>query len=676
LLFVSLFILVQIATYAAVYLVTSRNLDGQASQHLLYSSETFSRSMRERTDKLAEGARVLSNDFGFRQAVATEDTATVTSALTNLAGRIGAQRAMLISLDQKVVADNGPIGALTGRDFPMPALIAHADERGQSTAFIKINRQLYDFVLVPVLAPVPIAWVGLGIRLDDQEAASIRQLLPRGIDISFLHRGGGSNWTLLASTLKFAPVEVTWRLAERGDKLKRQPVRLDMGDEDYLALAVDLPGDGGAGSTLALLQYSFEAAYSPYRTLAYALLVLLGIGMVVLAYGSVGVARGVSRPLRELAEAADKVARGDYRPVVLRGSRDEFGQLASTFNQMVANIQEREQKILFQAEHDAETGLPNLRKLEAILRDYVAADPNQAVSAVAVAVERLSEVRNTFGYTTWERLITLIASRLRDSVPPDAIIARVSTASFVIALPGLDAVPARRVGERILSSFAQPFPIDAFNIDSNGFVGVASYPEHAVTAELLVQRASTAVIQAQSEGVYVSVYNPQRDSNTAERLSLMGDLRKGLANHEVQFYYQPKIDLLTNRMTHVEALVRWNHPKLGFLPPDKFIGLAEQTGHIGYLTAWGLEAAIRQCGEWHRKGYPIVTAVNLSAHDLTNRTLPATVARLLRLHQAHPSWLVLELTENALMRDPELAGLPLKGGPVSMLVHGRPLCQR
>lgn len=657
LLFVSLFILVQFATYVAVYLVTDRNLEGQARQHLLYSSETFSRTMRERTDKLAEGARVLSTDFGFRQAVATEDTATVISALSNLAGRIGAQRAMLISLDQTVLADNRPGEALTGRPFPKSRLIDHADEHGKSAAFIELNSQLYDFVLVPVLAPVPIAWVGLGIRLDDREASNIRQLMPQGIDISFVHHDSGGDWRVLASTLKLDPGDVSRHLTQDGDALKRQPVWISMGGDDYLALAVELPDDAGAGAggTLALLQYSFEAAFSPYRTLVYALLVLLAIGMVVLAYGSVGVARSVSRPLRELAEAAAKVARGDYRPLALRGSRDEFGQLASTFNQMIGNIQDRERKITFQAEHDTETGLPNLRKAEAILQDYVATDPGRTVSVVVVAVERVNEVRNTFGFATWERLIALMAPRLRDAAPSGAILARASTTSFIMVLPGIDTPAARLLADRILSSFGTPFAIDAFNIDSNAQLGVASYPEHAQSAEQLIQRASTAVIQAQGEGVQVAVYDPERDSNTAERLSLMGDLRKGLANREVQFYYQPKIDLASSRMTHVEALVRWNHPTLGFLPPNEFIDLAEQTGHIGYLTAWGLETAIRQCGEWHRQGYAITTAVNLSAHDLADRTLPLTVARLLRQSDVHPSWLVLELTESAVMKDPERA---------------------
>jgi diguanylate cyclase (GGDEF)-like protein len=657
LLFVSLFILVQIATYAAVYVVTDSNLDDQARQHLVYSSETFSRTIRERTDKLTEGARVLSTDFGFRQAVATEDTATVNSALANLAGRIGAQRAMLISLDHTVQADSRPANSLTGKPFPIPDLVQHADENGKSAAFIEIDGQLYDFVVVPVpvLAPVAIAWVGLGIRMDDREAANLRQLMPQGIEISFVHRRGTEPWTVLASTLPLKPEDVAENLSADGSDMKHQPTRLSVAGQDYLALAVGLPDDAGAGGTLALLQYSFETAFSPYRTLIYALLALLAIGMVALAYGSVAVARSVSRPLRQLAEAAGKVAGGVYQPVELRRSRDEFGQLAASFNQMVANIDEREQKILFQAEHDPETGLPNRRKFEALLQEFIANGTAATVSVVVVTIDRVNEVRNTFGFATWEMLIALIGPRLREIMPESGMLARLSTVSFIVALPGLTTAQARGVAGQVQAGFDEPWTVGGFTIDSNAHLGIANYPEHAGSADALIQRASTAVIQAQTAGAGIGIYDSERDSNTAERLSLMGDLKKGLGNDEVQFHYQPKIDLATNTMRQVEALVRWNHPTLGFLPPADFIGLAEETGHIGYLTAWALETAIRQCGDWQIQGHAIKAAVNLSAHDLADRTLPFTVARLLKKYQVSPALLALEVTESAVMKNPEQA---------------------
>ena len=655
LLFVSLFILVQIATYAAVYMVTDSNLDDQARQHLVYSSETFSRTIRERTDKLTEGARVLSTDFGFRQAVATEDTATVNSALSNLAGRIGAQRAMLISLEQTVLADSRPTDSLTGKAFPIPGLVHYADEHGKSAAFIEMDGQLYDFVVVPVLAPVAIAWVGLGIRMDDREAANLRQLMPQGIEISFVHHKGSGPWSVLATTLPLKPDDVAAPLAPGGAGLNGRPVRLTVDGRDYLALAATLPDDAGAGGTLALLQYSFEAAFSPYRTLIYALLALLAIGMVVLAYGSLAVARSVSRPLRQLAEAAGNVAGGVYQPVVLQRSRDEFGQLAASFNQMVANIDEREQKILFQAEHDSETGLPNRRKFETLLEEFIAGGQEKTMSVAVVTVDRVNEVRNTFGFATWEKLIAQLGPRLRDTTPEAGMVARISTVSFIVALPGLTTAQARGVAERIQAGFDEPLTIDAFTIDSNAHLGIANYPEHASSAEALIQRASTAVIQAQTAGAGIGVYDSERDSNTAERLSLMGDLKRGLGNDEVHFHYQPKIDLTTDTMRQVEALVRWSHPTLGFLPPVDFIGLAEETGHIGYLTAWALEAAIRQCGEWQRQGHAIKVAVNLSAHDLADRTLPFTVARLLKKYQVSPALVALEVTESAVMKNPELA---------------------
>lgn len=587
LLFVSLFILVQIATYAAVYLVTVRNLDGEASRHLSYSGEIFTRAMQERTDMLADGAAVLSNDFGFREAVATDDDPTIISALSNLAGRIGADRSFLIGLDRQVRADTGTSAPLVGQAFPMSGLLDHAEQHGRAVAIRELDGQLYDFVVVPVLAPVTIAWVGLGIRLDDAEARAVRDLMPQGMEVAFLD-ASGSGPQVLASSMPLLSPDLPAVLPRSGG-----PASLELAGGEYLARAIDLRDDDGAIGATALLQYSMDVAFSPYRALIYALRALLAVGMAVLAWSSTLVAGSVSRPLRLLADAAGKVSRGDYQPVALTPSGDEIGQLTDSFNRMVTSIEERERTITYQAEHDSETGLPNRRKFEALLNMFIETSPRQSISVVVVTVERVNEVRNTFGFSTWERLIGLIGPRLIDSASGAGMIARLSTVSFIIAFPELDVAAARRAADDLRGGFEQPFIIDAFTIDSNAQIGIANYPDHAMTAEGLVQKASIAVMQGQASGASVSVYDPERDSHTAQRLSLMGDLKKGLAAGEVLFYYQPKIDLKRGVMSHVEALVRWRHPKLGFIPPDEFITLAEQTGHIGHLTAWALESAIR-----------------------------------------------------------------------------------
>lgn len=663
LLFTTLFILVQLATYMAVYQVTTRNLEGQISEHLIYSAETFNRTMQLRTDRLIDGASVLSTDFGFREAVATRDASTIRSALDNLGKRIGAHRAVLLDLDQTVLADTHGEQSLAGRKFPAPDLVDGADRNRAANAFIVMEDALYDFVIVPVLAPVPVAWVGIGILIDDRETSHIAGAMPDGMDISFVltHSGISSEGParFLATSLGNPPADLAQGLAGNPDHAINMPERLTIDGAPYLTLTTPLETAGNNGDVVALIQYSLNVAFSPYRPLVYALLVLLGLGAVVLACGSVFVARGVSRPLRLLTESAAKISVGNYHPVQLERSDDEFGQLAQGFNHMIDGIDERERKILFQAEHDSETGLPNRLKfeglLEQLLRPRDSDTPCPPFSVIVVSVGRVNEVRNTLGYRTGEDLISLIGPRIRQNAIAAKMVARLSNVSFILALPGFGVDATLDVARKIKGGFDQPFMIGDITIDCGAEIGIANYPIHATTVDALIQKASIAVVQAANSTENIAVYNHETDSHAAERLSLMGELREGLLRNEVQFYYQPKIDLRLDRMTHVEALARWIHPKRGFVPPDEFVTLAEQTGHINLLTNWALDTAIGQCGTWHRRGLPVRTAINLSARDLTNKTLPYTIERCLDRHGVDPCWLVLEVTESAVMQDPEMA---------------------
>src|SRR4029077_15037065 len=158
----------------------------------------------------------------------------------------------------------------------------------------------------------------------------------------------------------------------------------------------------------------------------------------------------------------------------------------------------------------------------------------------------------------------------------------------------------------------------------------------------------------QTRSVY-AIYNAKHDQHSPRRLSLMGELRQAIDNNQLLLYYQPKIDLRTGRANGVEALVRWQHPQYGFIPPDQFIAPAEQTGLIEPFTRWVLNTAIRQCEAWHRAALPLTVSVNLSARNLHNPQLPDQVADLLRNYGLAASHLVLEITESAIMVDPVYA---------------------
>jgi EAL domain-containing protein (putative c-di-GMP-specific phosphodiesterase class I) len=183
-------------------------------------------------------------------------------------------------------------------------------------------------------------------------------------------------------------------------------------------------------------------------------------------------------------------------------------------------------------------------------------------------------------------------------------------------------------------------------------IGVALYPEHGAEAGVLFRRADIAMNISKQAGVPYTVYDPAQDKHSPQRLALMGELHHAIEHNELLLFYQPKINLKTRRILGVEALVRWQHPYRGMIPPDQFILPAEQTGLIHPLTQWVLAAGMRQCKAWREAGMALTVSVNLSARNLLDMKLPGQVAELLRMTGVSAEWMTFEITESAIMADP------------------------
>jgi EAL domain-containing protein (putative c-di-GMP-specific phosphodiesterase class I) len=186
-------------------------------------------------------------------------------------------------------------------------------------------------------------------------------------------------------------------------------------------------------------------------------------------------------------------------------------------------------------------------------------------------------------------------------------------------------------------------------------IGIALYPEHGQDTNSLVQSADVAMYAAKKSHTEWAVYAADPDRLSPRRLSLVGELRRGIAGNQLLLHYQPKIDLRTMQLDGAEALARWQHPREGLIPPKNFIPLAERTGLIGPLSLWTLEAALQQCQAWHEADLPLPVAVNLAPENLRDEQLVETMVRLLELVGAPPSWLTVEMTEGALMTNPAAA---------------------
>jgi diguanylate cyclase (GGDEF)-like protein len=313
------------------------------------------------------------------------------------------------------------------------------------------------------------------------------------------------------------------------------------------------------------------------------------------------------------------------------------------------------EKLGYDATHDSLTGLSNRGYLSRQI-DHVLSTAGHEAAVLLLDLDRFKEVNDALGHDVGDRLLTVVGDRLRHSLPTGATVARLGGDEFAVLLPDLPGGPdgVAELAEQVADTLAQPVQFEEATLTPEASIGVAVTSRANPQADLLRQ-ADTAMYEAKANDRRVAVYGPEMDRGRIERLALVADLRQSLSTHPEQFvlHYQPKIDLETGTVPSVEALVRWNHPTLGVVPPDRFIPLAESTGLIRKLTPLVLEVALRECANWSAEGITISVAVNLSAQNISDPGLPQRVARALTDAGVPAERLILEITESSVMGDPE-----------------------
>jgi diguanylate cyclase (GGDEF)-like protein len=312
-----------------------------------------------------------------------------------------------------------------------------------------------------------------------------------------------------------------------------------------------------------------------------------------------------------------------------------------------------------EALHDALTGLPNRaalqRQLSAALDDL--ADGRSPGAAVMILdLDRFKEVNDTLGHHHGDQLLIEVGTRLRTAIGDSGLVARLGGDEFAVLLPGIDDEDhAVRVGRRLLRSLEQPVSLDGLEVEVGGSLGLALAPSHATDPAALLKRADMAMYDAKAATGGLRVYEPDEDSDNPRRLMLVSELRTALNNDRIEVHVQPQARMATGDVVSVEALVRWNHPELGFVPPDEFIPVAERSGLVGLVTTLVLDQSLAAVADWRRQGVDLSVAVNLSTRSLHDADLVDEVSRLLRRHGVPASRLTLEVTESSVMADPARA---------------------
>lgn len=307
----------------------------------------------------------------------------------------------------------------------------------------------------------------------------------------------------------------------------------------------------------------------------------------------------------------------------------------------------------YKASYDLLTGLANRQSFGEHLEKAVARvrRDGTGLAVVLADLDRFKEVNDTLGHHQGDALLVEVGRRLVEALREADIVARLGGDEFTAILVGVDRAGAEAAACRIAAALAAPIELGDLSVGVEASIGVACYPDHGVEADELLRHADVAMYTAKQGGISHKFYDPANNAFQSERLALFGELRHALSCDQLVLHYQPKVDLRLDEVVGVEALVRWQHPRLGLLAPAQFIPLAEATGLVRALTAWVAARALAQCAEWRASGMDLPVSVNASARDLVDKDFPDRVAGWLSEAGVPADRLVVELTESALMSD-------------------------
>jgi diguanylate cyclase (GGDEF)-like protein len=322
--------------------------------------------------------------------------------------------------------------------------------------------------------------------------------------------------------------------------------------------------------------------------------------------------------------------------------------LFATLFRIVAGASRR---LRHQALHDALTGLPNRTLLHRRAERALRGDGLGAI--LLIDLDRFKEVNDTLGHDYGDELLVEVAARLEGALRRGDTLARLGGDEFAVLLDGLSHRGAvADLAGRLQDALRRPIALRGVAVELEASIGAALYPEHGATVGALLQRADVAMYEAKRGRHGIVTYSADRDPYSADRLGLLAELRRAIEADELVLHYQPKVALRTGEVIGVEALVRWEHPTRGLLPPDQFVPLAERTGAVSDLTRWVVDAALAQHRTWRDEGVDLPVAVNLAAANIVDVTLPDAIAGLLERHGVAGDRLECEISEHTVMADP------------------------
>jgi diguanylate cyclase (GGDEF)-like protein len=621
---------------------------------------------------LISAATVLTEDFGFKEAIATNDSATIVSVLNNQSERISADIMAVFTLTGETISQSSGLSFNDGITDMGTAINKIIADGGLST-IQEFNGKLYQTLFLTVDAPQPIAITMIGFEINQPLVERVSSLTTLDVTIAF-------NNNLVKNVNSQTDTSKTTSSASTASKnntpsylttLKHESLVTLLGNseldsselidnknpynkrENFATKRLYLT-DYPEFSGYILLTHDTDILFKEFDVLLDDVIAISIVAVLLALLMGTIFSRNLTQPLEKLSIVAKKIAGGDYLTrISLDEGSSEIRNLSSVFTHMQHDISEREEKIKYSALHDQLTGLYNRNKILSVLEETLTEAKESQL--LAIQINNFREVNETFGFQVGDNCILQLAKYIEEK---GGYAARFSGGEVIW-------LPPEPLDEEALSKLQSDFEkrvlCSQLKIRIKLVIGCVNNPQTLEKeAEDILRSLSIAVSHARLSSNFIQAYHQEQETVYLQRLEILHALLNVLEdknNQELAMFYQPKLLLKTNKVEKMEALIRWNSPKLGFISPELFIPIAERAGIIKELSHWVIHRVISDLASWQRNDVQV--AINLSAQDIMSQDIFDVILSNLELYGLSPHHLSFEITESDIMADPEKAIIQL-----------------
>jgi diguanylate cyclase (GGDEF)-like protein len=645
---ITIVVVCQFSTMGMVMYTAKHNITKQAEESLSKDATLLTGLVNSQVGQAISIISALARNSDFVEAVDTRNIYAIDAVISNPKNLAGAAVAFVINAEHQVITQFGGDAILNNE---VRKLFTRPASKQSLPLMMHVNDLAYYVIVVPIESTDSIAWLAMGYALDQIYVDRIEELV--GLQTSLFLVENTIDPQLLVSSLPASEHTALIKEVKTGINFKSltQPKVIKVGETEHLAILRPFVRD--QEYLQVLVSKPADEAFSTYTLIHKTGAALTLIPLLVALIAAIMLSRALTRPIKQLMKAAQRIQVGVYDQTVKIDTTDELNEFAQAFNAMQSEISAREERTAYQAKHDGLTGLYNREFAMDSLSDSIKAaeEQDESLAVMIVSLNARQEISSTLGHEIADAYLEKAAHQVRSIISEEYLVARLELDTFMIVLNRTNIEGSKDVAQDFVARISSGIKLDEVNVSVRPRIGIAIYPDHGDTRERLMLRATIAKSEGTKDKRPINVYHEGDEEQRVRNMALLHDLKAAIQDGALVMHYQPKISVADETVCGVEALIRWDHPTYGWLPPNDFIPVIEQSGNISILTRWVLETVAKQHKKWRKEGLDLSIAVNLSAHDLEDQELPWFIMDILRNQKLPPEKLIVEITEQAMVQD-------------------------